>query len=310
MRRQTLEACAVASAVALGIVLEGGGRVLADPVPVDTPVQRFVIPPRTGSPAMRIVLANQERILASWTAHGVAVIEGPSHAKTWPFGASGRVLLIATTDDRGQRATRVLAVEDGCYWHEPEVPLEEVQPGLATFTFTRAVSTGQQVVPLRWEASSTGVRVQHGLAGDWYRARVRDARQELDQILGRGADCTREPRRDGLRAVELATDIYVWSVAARSDETQARARLGADLAATPDCSLAFVSSPGWRADAQSGAVAFARRLSDGRFDTGQDANAGACDEVPVTVEITPTRMAPTVRSAPSARSVARTDLGY
>ena len=43
MRRQTLEACAVASAVALGIVLEGGGRVLADPVPVDTSVQRFVI---------------------------------------------------------------------------------------------------------------------------------------------------------------------------------------------------------------------------------------------------------------------------
>lgn len=299
-----------APALALAIALPGATRALAEPLHPDAPVQRFVIPPRAASSAVRIDLANRDRTLASWTAHAIAVLEAPNRAKTWPFGRSGRALLISTTDDCNQHGARVLAIEDGCEWHEPRPTIDEVRPGPATFTFTSAIPSEQRTVPVRWEASASGVRVQRALASDWYRTRSLAARQELSEILGGPSDCALGPRKDGPHAIELATDIYVWAVAARADETQARVRLAADLAATPECALAFVSSPGWRAKVESGAIAFAERLADGRFDTGVDSQDAACDEVPVTVQIVPTS-----RSGSAARTASSilpewTDLGF
>lgn len=292
-----------ATALALAIALDGGAPALADPA------ERFVIPPRPGSSAVRIDLESEGLLLASWTAHAISVLEAPNHAKTWPFGRNGRAILITTTDDRSQRGTRVLAVENGCDWHEPRPTLDEVHAGPATFTFTSGIPEEQRSIPVRWEASSTGVRVQRALASEWYRAHSGVARQELDEILGRGSDCARGPRRDGPRVIELATDIYVWAVAARADETQARVRLAADLAAAPECMLASVSSPGWRAEVEMAAIAFAERLGDGRFDTGVDWEDAACTESPVTVQINPTaRPAPAARAAPPAHPV--WDLGF
>ena len=70
------------------------------------------------------------------------------------------------------------------------------------------------------------------------------------------------------------------------------------------------ASPELAAELQSGAIAFAERLADGRFDTGVDSQDAACDEVPVSVQIVPASRTGSAARTASSILPEWTDLGF